>query len=199
MKTLFVDAETTGLDETKHAIWSLSGMIEIDGVEKDSFDLLVRPDPGDVVAKEVLEMNGWTMEQFREKMAGPDVISQAQAYQTLMRKYTKYVDKYDKQDKMHFAAFNATFDDRFKRRLWERNGDQYYGSLFWWPPVDVAILAGYHLRNVRHTLVNFKQETVAKHLGIEVPGDAHDSLHDVRVMREIYRVIDGEESANAHV
>ena len=185
MKIVYIDTETTGLDPKVHAVWQIGLIIEIDGVEKERREFLVKPFPGDMVAKEVLEMNGMTMEEFRNKMAqameGPAV------YAEMCGIFAKYVDKYQKTDKFFFAAYNATFDDSFLRRLWEKCNDVYYGSWFWWPPLDVAILACEYLLKERHRLVNFKLETVGKHLGINIPGEAHDAIHDILLTRAIYQ------------
>lgn len=44
-KLFFYDLETTGVKDYKHGIHQISGMIVIDDVEKERFDLKVQPNP----------------------------------------------------------------------------------------------------------------------------------------------------------
>lgn len=49
MKLLFFDLETTGVNPGKNGIHQISGMIEIDGVEKEHFNFHVQPNPKAVI------------------------------------------------------------------------------------------------------------------------------------------------------
>jgi DNA polymerase-3 subunit epsilon len=97
------------------------------------------------------------------------------------------VDKYNKKDKFFLIGYNIGFDDSFMREMWRRNKDVYYGSWFWWPPIDVAVLACHYLKGERHRLENFKLSTLAEYLNIKREGNAHDALSDIHITREIYK------------
>ena len=65
MKTIYIDLETTGLDPNENAIVQLSGMIEIDGEVKESFDFKMQPFEGQIVTEESLVINGLTVETIK--------------------------------------------------------------------------------------------------------------------------------------
>lgn len=43
IKILFFDCETTGIDPKKNAIHQLSGIMDIDGIIKETFDYKIKP------------------------------------------------------------------------------------------------------------------------------------------------------------
>jgi len=157
----------------------------IDGVEKGKFDLRCKPFPADVVDAGALEVNGITPAEI-ESYPEPKVV-----YHKLNEILVAWVDRYDKHDKFQFVGYNATFDDRFLREFWRKNGDKYHGSWFWWPPIDVAVLAANHLGDRRSELVNFKLTTLASYLGVSADGEAHDASWDIEVTRRIYEMVKG--------
>ncbi len=191
MKLFFVDLETTGTDPDKHGVWQMAGQIWIDGAEVERFDAKFQPLPGKLVAKGALEATKMTMDELR-------VLPQPRpAFEALKKLLGRHVNKYEKTDKMFFVAYNADFDARFARRWFEDFGDQYFGSWFWWPPIDVATIAGFVLAKSRHELVNFKLGTVAKHMGVEFEGEAHDAQFDVDVTCKIYQDLEKRMLARA--
>lgn len=106
----------------------------------------------------------------------------------------KYIDKYDRNDKYHFIGYNARFDADFVRKLFEKNGDQYFGSWFWFPPIDVMNLAAVDLLKLRNTLPNFKLATVIEKYGIksEEEKELHDAYTDVRLTQKLFNKLKGE-------
>ena len=180
MKQYFCDLETTGTDPAKHGIIQIAGAIVIDGEMKETFDWKVRPLRGDMVSPEACKVTGVTIEQMREFPEAPVVFGQ------LLELLNRYVDKFNKKDKFFFVGFNSTFDDDFLRRFWEKNGDVYYGSWFWWPSIDVAVLAANKLGDARAGMPNFKLTTVAEYLGIKAEGSAHDAGYDIELTRKLY-------------
>lgn len=107
----------------------------------------------------------------------------------------KYCDKYDKLDKITPMGFNIkSFDDtvmcKFFQKITKKFGGKcYWGSYFWNNPgIDVFVLAAEKLKNDRPSMENFKQTTIAKHLGIEVDdAKAHTALYDAKLCYQIYR------------
>lgn len=179
-KILFLDLETTGVDPVVHGVWQIAGQIFVDGVEVERFDIKCQPVRGKMVSAEALLSCGVTLEALRELRPSH------QGYQELLAILGRYVSKFDKKDKLFFVGYNAAFDSSFLRRWFEDHGDQYYGSWFWWPYVDLMTLAGAALMSVRATLENFKLGTVCRHLGIEFQDDeAHDAFYDVDKTREL--------------
>ena len=103
----------------------------------------------------------------------------------------KYVNKFNKTDKLHLAGFNnAPFDNQFFRAFFTQNRDNFFGSWFWSDTIDVMCLASNYLRNERHKMENFKLKTVAAYLGVEVEEDKlHDALYDIYLTQKIYEIV----------
>jgi DNA polymerase-3 subunit epsilon len=111
-----------------------------------------------------------------------------EVYDRLVGMLSNYVDKYNRQDKFFLAGYNnASFDNYFLKAFFVQNGDNYFYSWFWINSIDIMVLATQHLMAERHQMADFKQETVAKALGIEIERDKlHDAAYDIRLTREIY-------------
>ena len=182
-KFCFIDLETTGTDIKECGIHQISGMIVIDGIVKEKFDLRVRPLPGKRIEEKALEVSHVTREQLDSFPTAQEV------YVRLTNIFGKYVNKFNRQDKMFFCGYNvASFDMPFLRQWFEDLGDKYFGSWFWSVPLDVIVLAQSKLVNERPSMVDFKQGTVAKQLGIVIEEDKlHDALYDIEVCYEIWK------------
>lgn len=64
MKLFFFDIETTGVMHWKNGIHQISGIIEIDGEIKESFDFKVKPNPKAIIEPEALKVSGIMEEQL---------------------------------------------------------------------------------------------------------------------------------------
>lgn len=183
-KLFFIDVETTGTDPAKHGLVQIAGIIEIDGEEKERINLLVSPFEGDIIDPRAMQVIGKDEEMIRS-YEHPEEI-----YKQFIACLEKYVDRYERSDKFHFIGYNSRFDDSFIRAWFRKLDDNYYGSWFHWPAIDVSNLAAVHLLEQRGTMQNFKLMTVADELGISVdPEKAHDALYDVEVTREMYKAL----------
>lgn len=184
-KILFLDLETTGLKHWENGIHQISGYVDIKGGVQDQFNFKVAPHPSAKIEESALKVAGVTLEQIKVYPSMQEVKQQLTVI------LSKYVDKYSKQDKFHIAGYNnAGFDNPFFRAFFEQTGDKYFGSWFWSDSLDVMILASQHLKDVRHTMVDFKLATVARQLGIEVKEEnLHDAMYDVELTRQIYYIV----------
>jgi DNA polymerase-3 subunit epsilon len=182
-KLCFIDTETTGLDHKEHAMIQIAGLIEIDGEVKEEFNFNCKPRDGQLIDTSAIAVSGVTIEQI-QGFESPQVV-----YNLLTKTFCKYVDKFNKRDKFHFVGYNGLFDANFVRSFFERAGDKYFGSFFWYPIIDIAVLAGQFLMNERSTLPNFQLGTVASHLGIKAEGALHDALTDIKLAREVYKKV----------
>lgn len=185
MKLLFFDTETTGVMHWKNGIHQISGCIEINGVVKEVFDYKVCPNHKCLIEDEALKIAGVTKEII---LAYPPMIG---VYQDITKMLARYVDKYDKNDKFFLVGYNnASFDNQFFRAFFVQNEDNYFGSWFWSSSIDVMVLASYYLMDQRPKMIDFKLETVAKTLGIELnPERLHDAQYDIHLTREIFNII----------
>lgn len=182
-KIFFYDLETTGTMFWKHGIHQISGIIEIDGVIKETFNFKMRPNPKALIDDEALKIAGIT----REDLDGYTT-SMEEGYSELIKILSKYVNKFDKKDKMFLCGFrNLGFDDPFTNAWFKQCGDDYFFSWFWGNSIDVSALASHEFKDLRSDMINFKLSTVAEKLKIEVdPSRLHDALYDVELTREIY-------------
>ncbi len=184
MKYLFIDVETTGINPYECAIIQLSGVFIINEEKKEVFDFKLKPFPGARIEEAALEVTGVSRDDLESY---PE---QYKVYEEFMSLLEKYVDPYNKQDKFFFVAYNALFDMDFIREFFKKNDNNFFGSYFWFPPIDVMMLACEKLKHQRQMLPNFKLATVAKHLGIELrPDMLHNALYDIELTLEVYKLV----------
>lgn len=109
-------------------------------------------------------------------------------YNQLVTMLSKYVDKYDKNDKFFLCGYNnAAFDNQFLRGFFLQNGDNYFGSWFWANTLDVMVLATLALADRRAQMENFKLSTVASAMGVEVnAGEPHNAMYDIYLTKAIF-------------
>lgn len=182
MKQIFLDTETTGLWPGKHGLIQLSGKVFISNKKMVEFNYYIKPFPEDVIDASALKTNGLTID---ESFSDPKVV-----YNAFTKMLKSYVNPYDKEDKFHIIAYNAPFDTDHLRAWFRKNGDRYYGSYFWHPPIDVMTLAAYWLMDTRSHMPDFKLSTVCKECGIKVEEESlHDALYDVWLAQELYNCI----------
>lgn len=189
MKLFYCDVETNGVNPQEDAILQISGIIRVDGKDKETFNLFLRPHDGQELNEEASAIHGITQEAIDADPA--KFITHQEAYTQIKETLGEYVDQYDKTDKFFFVGYNCnTFDMPFLRQMFTRNGDKYFGSWFSYPSIDVCLIAGYHLMSRRASLPNFKLTTIARTLGIEVDeSKAHDAMYDIELTREILKEI----------
>lgn len=184
-KLIFLDTETTGGHHDNCGVWQIGGIIEC-GKRSEEFLFECDIFEQDKFDPAVTEVTGITLEKL-SKMADP-----GETYDKFVAMLDKYVDKFDKQDKFIAVAYAAEFDQTVLRDWFVKNDDDYFGSWFWHPWLDVMNMAAVELRQERSELKNFKLGTVAQYLGIKVDGaKQHDALYDAQLAREIYYKIIG--------
>jgi len=189
-KLCFIDTETTGTDPKKNAVIEIAGIIVIDGVERGSFGYHPAPFDSDEIEDSALAVNGIKREQLALLSDPRDM------HDALVETFTEHVDKFNKLDKFFFVGYNARFDADFIRSFFEKCGDQYFGSWFWFPPIDVMNLALIKLMDKRATMPNFKLATVANVLGLEPEGRLHEAHADIRLTQQIFNNLTGGQDGN---
>ena len=184
MKRLWVDIETSGLDESRHGIVQIAGMVEINNNIEEKFDYKVKLMTGDKITKASIKSHGYSIEQIRTFTPSQEI------YKKLLKMFQKYIDPYDKKDKFHLVGYNAYFDYKFLRRFFEKNNFKWFGSYTWFPPTDIMQYANFYFEEQRYTFNNFKLRTVAEHLGKIIDEDSlHDFSYDIELTKFIYDTI----------
>lgn len=138
--------------------------MDIDGQEAERFDIRLAPNPAATIEQEALDVAGVTLEQIQSYQP------MEEGYRQLVGILSKYVNKFDKRDKMYLVGYNnAGFDNNFLRALFQQCGDKY----------------------LRNDMENFKLMTVARTMGIEIDENKlHDATYDIELTRDIfYRII----------
>ena len=124
-KIIFIDTETGGVNAEKSALIQLSGIIEVDGTEKEKFNFYIRPFENSEVNEKALEVQGRTLEELgTEKYIDESII-----YQEFLEILDKYIDKYDKNDKFIVAGYNVKFDIDILKALFERNNNNFFSVI----------------------------------------------------------------------
>lgn len=180
-KILFFDVETTGVDYKAHCIHQFAGLLEINGEVVEEFNLNMAPKEGAEINDDALAISNVTREQLADY---PNAVGTMFAFQKTLK---KHIDPYGKTDKAFLAGYNNVgFDNLFLRAAWP---DNYFGSFFWSNSLDVMVFASQYLLHDRPNMENFKLGTVAEYLGVEIEGELHDALTDVRLTRAIYNTV----------
>jgi DNA polymerase-3 subunit epsilon len=185
MKLLYLDLETTGLSPNENAIIEIAGILEVDEKPRESFSIYMSPDEDQKVDPAALNAIGLDLNTI-EKYPSQEI-----GYSRFIKILEKYINPYDKTDKLFLVGYNIHgFDVPFLRVFFERNYNKYFGSYFYHPSIDVMLLASYFSMNQRDNLPNFKLPTIAKSLGLTVD-DArlHSALYDVTITRDIFLLI----------
>lgn len=184
MKLAYIDLETSGLIAEKHGVHQIAILV---GNESLVIDCNVIPDSW--IDDKALEIGGKTKEQLESSMSAREAKTKFDAF------IGRFVDKFNKHDKLVFIGYNAIFDYQFLRSWYTRQGDKFFGSYFWHPPLDVMTLAGFHLMEKRPLMVDFKLGTVAKELGIAVQDtELHDALYDITLTKAIHEKLSTKNS-----
>lgn len=179
-KIIFIDTETGGVNTEKSALIQLSGIIEVDGTEKEKFNFYIKPFENSEVNEKALEVQGRTLEELgTEKYIDESII-----YKKFLEILDKYIDKYDKNDKFIVAGYNVKFDIDILKALFERNNNKflfsYFNSSMLDPLYSVRLL---QVAGMLPVLENNKLETWCKYFNIELK--AHDSLQDITATKKL--------------
>jgi DNA polymerase III subunit epsilon len=183
IKSIFLDLETTGVDYMKHGIYQIGGIIRYDNMyEEFEYNCDIFSD--DEINPEAFANTNVKPEDLRKY---PDPYETYLQFTNLL---LKHIDKFNRQDKLFFINFGAEFDSKFLRRWFESNGDDFYGSYFWHPPLEVQSLAMEYLKDKRAKMPNFKLSTVCKELGINVDErQTHTALYDAKLAMQAYDIV----------
>lgn len=108
-------------------------------------------------------------------------------YKRFLADLDKYVDRFNKEDKMYFIAHNAQFDSEFVRNMFLANDNKFYGAYFWNPPICTMLLAAYKCMRKGVRPESFKLSDLCKAFKIKViDSDLHDAEYDIDLTKQLY-------------
>ena len=180
MKILWIDTETTGLNREKCDIIQIAGIVIVDGEEKERFNFHCQPINWENIEPTSFEKTGMTLEKLKELPLPQEM------YLKFKELLDKYIDRYNKDDKFFLAGHNTQFDLDFLRTFFQKMGDNYFGSYFFYKTVDLMALC-----TILHTaglinLSSWKLEDIANYLCIEYDNNLHDAETDVDLTRKCF-------------
>ena len=182
MKTLFFDVETTGLLPHKHCIHQIAGIYLENGEEVKRFEIKMQPYEKAQIEQEALDVGKVTRDELQSRQTFQEAFKE---FNTML---DSWVNKFDKKDKIELVGYNnLAFDNNFLRGFFKINECNYFGSYFHQQSRDVYALAVECLHPFRDDIKDFKLQTVAKYLGIQVVEDSlHNATYDVHLTIQVY-------------
>ena len=187
MKTLFLDLETSSLDQVRGAILEIGAIAVINDETRDTFHQYLQPHIGAIVEDKALKVNLTT----RADLDSPSRLLPGAGFNAFTDFLAAHVDPYNREDKFFLVAYNAAFDTGFLEEWFKRNGSRYFGSYFWRPSLCSYVLAAFHLGGEWAKLPDRKLATVAARLDITPPqvGKLHTALYDCLLSKGIYEKV----------
>lgn len=176
-KILYFDTETTGLNPEKNDIIQLAGIVVVHGKEMERFNLKCQPMDWETISDEALTVHGYKLEDLMTFMKPYEM------YKQLVDIFSKYINKYDKNDKFTPAGYNVRFDMEFLNNFFKKQNDVYFGSWISWKMIDPIQILHFLDYCKKIALPNYKLSTVCDHFGIDI--NAHDALSDIQATRQL--------------
>lgn len=181
MKKAWIDVETGGLDAKTHALLQVAIIIEIDNEIVGTFESFIKPPDNLTIDADALAINGLT---FREiDMFVPE----AKAYKDMVTFLNKFVDRFDKEDKLIFSGYNSRFDLDFIHELFKRNNNKYFAAYFSFYDNDTFALVKLlvHLGRIKD-FENLQLGTMCAKFKIIIE-HAHDAISDIKATRKLHK------------
>lgn len=184
MKLLYLDTETTGLTDNS-AIVQIAGAIEIDNEVVKWFNIRCKPHEGADISESALKTIGLTIEELNQEQE-PE-----QALKELEKVFSKYIDRYNKNDKLIMICHNYPFDFRMLYNFYSRLNNKFMGSFidFKLNVCTLNLVKSLQVMGILPILENNRLETWCRYFGVTLE-NAHDALEDIRATREVYKNID---------
>lgn len=111
----------------------------------------------------------------------------ATIYKDFLKSIGKFVDKFDKSDKMYFIGHNSNFDSSFVREMFVKNGNNFYGAYFYNPVICTMMIASYKFMLKNKRPEDFTLLGLLKYFKIKVDENKlHDAEYDIAKTRELY-------------
>lgn len=111
-------------------------------------------------------------------------------YEEFIKDLENLVDRYDQNDKLYLIGYNVRFDEDWLRAMFRRNGNQFFGSYFFNPSIDVMQIAGNYFMGKRNRPENFKLMTLLKYFKVPFQENKlHSALYDAEKTKDLYNIL----------
>jgi DNA polymerase-3 subunit epsilon len=127
---------------------------------------------------------------LKEDFLRANGVSQKELYEKVVAFLNKYIDRYNKQDKMVPAGYNVKFDIGFLESTFKRHGNRFMFSYMIHHPIEVLSWVAEEVSRGGMTTPNIKLGTVCASKNIEI--EAHNALSDIKAARELFLKLRGE-------
>lgn len=188
-KVFWFDLETSGLNHHEHGIIQLAGIIEIDGVLEETINHNIEPAESCIIDNDALRVNNYTHREIQSHD------NENLVFKKLRNLFSRYIDKYDSDDKFFVGGYNVAFDIDFLSAFWDRNktGDQYLGSYINRSMAfDPYFIIPYLVDQGELSKPNsMKLKYVCKKYLDEANYQWHDAFADIEASRDLYKEIKG--------
>ena len=206
-KTLFCDVETTGLGPVKHGVVQIAMLMDIDGYVEDRLVVKCQPFLKDYIEYEkgmpsgekgketkwlnfAMDLNDeFEPKDYKTPTGIPiaEILTYPEPEEVFPRVIAfldKWINKFDKQDKAYFGAYNAKFDHDFLQAWFVKNGSGFFGSYINHRLLDPLLFL--YARDWQGLIFypNYKLPTVCDIYGIAL--EAHNPLSDIEATRELW-------------
>ena len=180
---LWIDTETTGLIPGKHAIIQIGAFIteEFLGDPVDTFNS-VGSAKGFKISKKALEVNGITKKELKRRQSPYDLFTE------FLEWMGKYVDRYNRKDKLIPVGYNVKFDIDMLFGMALKLRYPYLGAYISGSAIDILSVVRFQdaLGNIP-PMRSHKLGDVCAALEIDPPG--HDAMDDIIATYEIVKRI----------
>lgn len=187
MKLLFLDCETSGLfpgtHKSSNEICQIACIFEnLETGETKTFEVKMRLDKPENMSPQALEKQGVTLETIQKYM------KRDEAYKLFMDFLDSCVNRFDKNDKMFFVAYNAIFDNQFIRSFLSSFNNKFFGAYFYYESFDILAIAMIFKMCGSLNTPNMRLETLCNHFKIIIR--AHDALSDIQATRQLFQLFE---------
>lgn len=198
MKKFFVGLQTSGFNAAKSGILQMSCMIDIDNTIVDMFTINCEPFEGDEYLPEVMKSLNLDWDELFEDSSR---CMPVYAYNEIMVRVRAYLNGSRGLDKFHFIGYNSYgCEVAFMRSFFIKNGNHNFYDYFWYPPIDLSLIATFILENNRNRLADMGLHTLAHFFGFKVEMDKiFDATYRVTLVRSLYYILEKFKAKVVHL
>ena len=185
MKFLWVDMETTGLNENAEPL-QISGFITetLLGDKLETFNFFVKPSSLDLIEKGATAIHGITKERASEFGSNQDAILELRDLLEKRNPITRKKWHKVKQDKYIIVGYNVGFDMGFLMEWFAKYSKNSFWQYFCGYTYDIYPRAVKHWVEGDFQSDDLKLPTLVNKLGLG-SGNSHDAEFDIDVTRQL--------------